>query len=145
MTRIQFQKESPARTILQASELFNDFFNDFNTMNTPGWSTPAVNIIDGDSFYRIDLAIPGFSKEDLDIRIEENVLVCSSENKKEIGKQAERFSKKEFSIKAFTRKFNLPDNIDTELIKAQFENGIMSIHLPKRVDEKPRSKSISID
>lgn len=145
MTLIKWQKESPARTILQAGDFFNDFFNDFNTISAPRWNTPAVNIVEDDASYRIDLAVPGFTKEDLKIQIDENVLVCSAEKKQENNNQQEKFSRKEFSFSAFTRRFNLPENIDADHIKANYENGIMSIRLPKKAEEKPRSKSIAID
>ena len=145
MTRIKWQKESPARTILQASDFFNDIFNDFSNLPAPRWNAPAVNIVEDEASYRIDLAVPGFSKEDLMIQIDENVLVCSAERKQENNNQQEKYSRKEFSFGAFRRRFNLPENINTDLIKAQHENGIMSIRIPKKADEKPRSKSISID
>lgn len=145
MTLIKWQKESPARTILQASDLFNDLFNDFNTISSPRWNAPAVNIVEDDSSYRIDLAVPGFSKENLRIQIDENVLECSAEKKQESINPKEKYSRKEFSLSAFTRRFNLPEHIDKDQVKAHYENGIMSIRLPKKTEEKPRSKSISID
>ena len=144
MTLIQWQKERPARTLVQAGDLFTDIFNDFNTFPSARWNTPAVNIVEDDTSYRIDLAVPGFPKEDLKIQIDENVLICSAE-KIEIGSHQEKYSRKEFSFGAFTRRFNLPENVNTDLIKAGYKNGIMSIRLPKKAEEKPRSKSISID
>ena len=145
MTLIKWQKERPARTLLQAGDLFNEFFNDFNAINTPRWNSPAVNIVEEETSYRIELAAPGYRKEDLNIRIEDDILVCSSDRKQESGQHPVKYSRKEFSFNTFTRKFNLPENVNTTLIKAQYENGVMSIHLPKKTEQKPVAKSISID
>lgn len=145
MTHLKWQNQSPARTILQATDLFNGIFSDFNTAPVPRWTMPPVNILENDLSYRIDLIIPGFRKEDLNIQVNDSVLVCSVEKKPATDEAQAKFTRKEYSLGSFTRRFNVPDNVDTGLIKAQYENGIMSIVLPKKADEKPRTKSIVIE
>lgn len=144
MTLIKWQKESPARTILNSVDLFNEFFNDFGGPELRKWSNPAVNISENDQAYKLQLAIPGLKKEDFKIALEENTLVVSAEQKQEASEKTERYTRKEFSFSGFTRRFNLPENVEQASITANYESGIMVIHLPKKADEKPKTREINI-
>lgn len=144
MTLIKWQKESPARTILNSVDLFNEFFNDFGGPELRKWSNPAVNISENDQAYKLQLAVPGLKKEDFKLSLEENTLVVSAEQKQESNEKTERFTRKEFSFSSFTRRFNLPENVEQAAINANYENGIMVIQLPKKADEKPKTREINI-
>ncbi|MFN8153021.1 MAG: Hsp20/alpha crystallin family protein [Bacteroidia bacterium] len=144
MTLIKWQKESPARTILNSVDLFNDFFNDFASPEFRKWSSPAVNISETDQAYKLQLAVPGLKKEDFKIAIEENTLVVSAEQKKEAAETTEKYTRKEFSFSSFTRRFNLPENVDQSGIAAGYEQGVMMITLPKKSEEKPKMREINI-
>lgn len=144
MTLIKWQKESPARTILNSVDLFNDFFNDFASPEFRKWSSPAVNISENDLAYKLQLAVPGLKKEDFKIAVEENTLVVTAEQKAENTETTEKFTRKEFSFSSFTRRFNLPENVNQHSISASYENGIMVISLPKQTEEKPKPREINI-
>lgn len=145
MTLIKFQKENPARTLFPNSvDLFNEFFNDFAGSDFRKWNTPAVNISENDQAYKLQIAVPGLKKDDFKIALEENTLVVSAEQKSENAEKTERYSRKEFSFSSFTRRFTLPENIDQTNISANYENGIMLLVLPKKAEEKPKSREISI-
>ena len=144
MTLIKWQKESPARTILNSVDLFNEFFNDFGGPGLRKWSNPSVNISENDQAYKLQLAVPGLKKEDFKLSLEENTLVVSAEQKQESNEKTERFTRKEFSFSSFTRRFNLPENVEQAAITANYENGIMVIQLPKKADEKPKTREINI-
>lgn len=144
MTLIKWQKESPARTILHTADLFNEFFNDFVGPDFRKSSVPAVNVSERESSYQLHLAAPGWKKEDFKIALEENTLLVSAELTKEEADNSEKFTRREFSRSSFSRRFNLPENVDPAGITARYENGIMMITLPKRADQKPSSREISI-
>lgn len=102
--------------------------------------TPAANIQEFEDKFTIEVSSPGFSKEDFEINLEEQSLVISS--KKEFINEENKgnYSRREFSFKNFTRKFNLPKNIDIESIEANYENGILTITLPKHEKAKIAKK-----
>jgi len=107
-------------------------------------TVPAVNVIEGDRAYEIEVAAPGLVREDFRINIEKDLLTVSSEKK--AGDQEGRFMRREFAYSAFKRSFYLPENIDTEQISASHNNGILTINLPrKKEDIKKGPRNINID
>ena len=127
---------------------FNDFF-DNNWMLKMGATVPAINVIENEKDYRVDVAAPGMTKEDFDIHVgEENQLVISMEKKSENnekGKEDEKYLRREFAYTAFRQAFDLPDNVDAEHISAAMENGVLEITLPKlQADTAKASRVIEI-
>jgi len=118
----------------------NRNFSDTNT------TLPSVNIAENVNEYKVEVAAPGFSKEDFKIEINDTVLSIVSEKK--IGneeKDGERITKREFSYQSFKREFSLPVLINRDGINAKYENGILSIIIPKMEEAKPKPlKSIEI-
>ena len=108
-------------------------------------SMPAVNIREDEKSYALDLAVPGMDKKDLKIDINEDVLTISSESKNETEESKDGFRRKEFSYKAFTRSFYIPENVNREKIEATYKDGVLSINLPKQEEEKSKvTKKIEI-
>lgn len=99
---------------------------------------PKVNIKEGADDYVIELALPGYSKEDIKIQLEQEVLTVSSEIKTEEETKDQHFSRKEFSLKTFKKVFNLPEDADAEKIIANCSDGILSIQVPKKEEAKPQ-------
>lgn len=97
---------------------------------------PAVNIREDDKNYILDFAIPGFEKKDLKIDLNEDVLTISSEIKNESEESKDCYSRKEFSYKAFSRSFYIPENVNMEKIEANYKDGILTVALPKQEEEK---------
>lgn len=126
------------------AKVVNDIFNDDFVKNLDEslsvWngSQPAVNVKeDADGFY-LALAAPGYGKEDIEIKIDDNVLTISSEKKEDTtAKEGEKFTRKEFKYAAFKRTFTLPDTVDAAKIGANYENGILNISIPKKEEAKP--------
>lgn len=101
---------------------------------------PAVNVRELADEFRIDVAAPGFEKEDFNINVENNVLTISSEKQlEEENKEGETFSRREYSYGAFQRSFNLPPTADADKINARYENGVLKIHIPKREEAKTKA------
>jgi len=115
---------------------WDDFFNDsfFKGVRPANCNptSPAVNVIEDDTAFRIEVAAPGISREDFKIDLENDSLTISSEKKENTEDNNPRYMRREFSYSTFKRSFQLPETIDTESIKASHEAGILSIELPKR-------------
>lgn len=103
---------------------------------------PMVNIFNQDKAFVIEMAVPGYSKEDFSINLEQQVLKISAEPKqKEVDD--DKFLRKEFSLNGVKRNFTIPKNIDTDNISADFRDGLLKITLPRR-EEPVLRKEISI-
>ena len=78
-------------------------------------------------------------KEDFKINIEDGVLSISAERKEEKNENNERYTRREFAYTSFKRSFNLPENVDSGKISGAYENGILSIDIPKMVEVKQKN------
>lgn len=118
--------------------IFNDFF-DNDWMIKANATAPAINVIENEKDYRIELAAPGMSKEDFNIKLdEENNLVISMEKKnenKEEDKKNGRYLRREFSYSKFQQTMILPDDVDKDAISACVEHGVLTVDLPKQTPE----------
>ncbi|NOU45789.1 MAG: Hsp20/alpha crystallin family protein [Bacteroidales bacterium] len=119
------------------SDLFEDFDKNFMFRNNEVKGlVPSVNIRENDDDFALELAAPGMKKEDFSIRLNNNVLTISAENKVENEEKTEKFTRREFAYGTFSRSFSLPKSIDLEKIKADYNNGILALTLPKREESK---------
>ena len=114
----------------------------FSKTNT---TLPSVNIRENKEEFLIDVAVPGFDKNDFKIEVNNDVLTVSSEKqeesetKDEKGKHGERYTKREFSYQAFIRSFTLPDDADADRVTASYDKGILTVLVPKKEETKPRT------
>ena len=118
---------------------WDDFFNDtfFNNTNPAAChgTAPAVNVAEEDMAFKIEMAVPGLSRKDFRIDLENDVLTISSdrkENKENKEDKKHNYMRREFSYNTFKRSFQLPETIDQENIKASHDAGILTIQLPKK-------------
>lgn len=131
--------------------LFNDFFGDeWMGMQHKHASVPAINIIENEKDFRVELAVPGTTKEDFKVNVNaDNELVISLEKRSEKEekegdkdkKEGHRgtYLRREFSYTSFQQSFSLPDDVDRQKISAKVENGVLTIDLPKKGgDSDPR-------
>lgn len=117
--------------------IFNDFF-DNEWMEKANATAPAINVSESENEYRVEVAAPGMTKEDFNIRIdEENNLVISMEKKSESKEEKKdcKYLRREFSYSKFEQTMILPDDVDKEKIGAAVENGVLDITLPKLTKE----------
>ena len=122
--------------------LFDTFFNDAGEdLATRTW-TPPVDIQETDDAYRIHAELPGMTKDDIQITLENNVLRLSGERKFEKDTKQENYHRIERTYGAFTRSFALPTQVSPDKVEAKFENGVLSIVVPKAEQAKPRRISI---
>ena len=129
-------------------DIFNDFF-DNSWMERPTYTAPAINVIESENEYDVELAAPGLTKDDFNVHVDaDNNLQIRMEKKTETkeGKKHGRYLRREFSYEKFQQTLLLPDDVDAEKIEAKVENGVLNVHLPKMVKvEKPNPvKQIAI-
>ena len=107
---------------------------------------PPVNIKETETAFSLELIAPGLKKESFNIEIEKELLTISSENKVENTEDSEgKFTRREFRTASFKRSFKLPENVNAEEINAAYQDGILSIALPKKEEAaKPAKRSIDI-
>lgn len=117
--------------------IFNDFF-DNNWMEKTNATAPAINVVESDKDYKVEVAVPGMTKEDFNIHLgDENELVISMEKKVENeDKENKKYLRREFSYTKFQQSLYLPDNVDKEKITANVANGVLTIELPKYSQEE---------
>ena len=131
------------RTQSWLPSIFNDFF-DNDWMVKANATAPAINVLETEKEYKVELAAPGMTKDDFNVRIDEdNNLVMSMEKKTENKEEKKdgRYLRREFSYSKFQQTMILPDNVDKEKIAAQVENGVLNINLPKfSAEEKQKNK-----
>jgi HSP20 family protein len=113
-----------------ASDFFNDDFFTGEFFNRT--SLPAVNVKESDAQFDLELAAPGFKKEEFSISTDNGILSISAETKSEKEESDEKYTRKEFNFSKFKRSFALPDNIDTEDVEAKYENGVLHVILKKK-------------
>ena len=127
--------------------IFNYFF-DNELMAKANATAPAINVIETDKAYKLELAAPGMTKEDFSVRIdEENNLVISMEKKAENKEEKKdgRYLRREFSYSKFQQTMILPENVDKDHISAQVENGVLNIELPKLSEEEVKKPDRTIE
>jgi HSP20 family protein len=147
MTLVKWNTPRPLNTFSNLVDNFlgNDWLENFEQ----NWAitTPSVNVKETDDKVIVEVAAPGMHKEDFVIKVENDVLNIFAEVKQASETQPEntRFMRREFRYESFRRAFTLPKTIDSEHIEAHYENGILSLDLPKKpeVVNKP-TKNIEI-
>ena len=126
------------------ANIFDDFFGgDF--FNTPAarpvrTSTPAVNVMENDDQYVIEVAAPGMKKDDFKVEVNNSVLTISAEMEdKNAAKEQEGYTRREFCYSSFSRSFAIPKNeVDEGKIDASYKDGLLKIKLQKREEVKPK-------
>jgi HSP20 family protein len=136
----------------QFPRLFDRFFEgdlfDWSNRNFSDTNTtlPSVNIKESPEAFDVEVAAPGFSKDEFKIELNNDLLTISSEKQLENETQeGENFTRREFSYQSFSRSFTLPHTVNSDRIGAKYENGILRVSIPKKEEAKPKpAKQIQI-
>jgi HSP20 family protein len=118
--------------------MIEEFFNRDLFQNNVGHQkfTPAVNILEEANGFGLELAVPGFKKEEIKMHLDGKVLTISAAHQNQTEQADAKYTRKEFSFQSFSRSFTLPlELIDADRIQAQYENGILKLELPKKEAE----------
>jgi len=129
-------KRRPTTGVVTFADLFDDLFTEGKAQK--GF-VPAVNIAESPEAYRLEVAVPGYSKEDFKLKVEKDQLIISAEKKEETKNETEKVTRKEFHYHSFKRSFHLPETVQGEKIEAKYENGILHVVIPKKEVAKDAS------
>jgi HSP20 family protein len=128
--------------------IFDSFFNDSSTLQNfnakIAKTRPSVNIAENEQGFEIEMAIPGFKKEDFKINLEQSLLTISLDKKEEKEVEGKHYNKREFHFEAFSRSFTLPEIIDGEKISAEYTDGILKVLIAKKEEEKEKIRVIAV-
>ncbi len=137
----------------RSTDFFPAFFDDFFGKESYGnddfhWvSQPAVNVLEKDNSFIVELAAPGMNKKDFHVELDDQMLTISYEKKEEKDEKDEngRYTKREFNFTNFSRSFRLPKSVIKEKITGKYENGLLRLEIPKTAEAKARlSRNIEI-
>jgi HSP20 family protein len=148
MPLVQFNRRLPLldRMFPEISDITNNMLTE-DLFLRDTWM-PAINVKEHNKDFELEVCAPGFTKEDFEVSISDDVLTISAESKREKEEKEENYSRKEFSYNSFNRTFTLPKSVDLKKkIKANYDNGVLLIHLEKsevlKMEEKRKMIEIS--
>ena len=107
-----------------------------------GWR-PAADVVEHENEYILSIDLPGFEKNDFNLKIDDGVLTLTGERKPEEPGNEKYYRYVERPHGRFTRSFRLPDNVDAEKINATFHDGVLELHIIKKEEAKPRTITVS--
>lgn len=146
MSNIAKFRPLPATKIFP-NGLFDDFFNrsisDFIGADVIV-NQPAVNIIEKNASFELEVAAPGFEKQDFTLNVEKGYLTVRAQRENKQEATAERFTRREFRFDNFSRSFKLPETVNQEAISAVYVNGVLQVTLPKKEEATTIVKTIAI-
>tara|TARA_B110000116_G_scaffold270334_1_gene288113 strand:+ start:1228 stop:1650 length:423 start_codon:yes stop_codon:yes gene_type:complete len=109
----------------------NFIYSELERRSSISNKSPDVNILEENELYILEFAVPGKTKDDFLIEIDNNILSVSLIEPKNNKTDLDLYSRREFSYNSFLRTFNLPDQLDPEKISATYLNGVLKINIPK--------------
>ncbi|MDD5046303.1 MAG: Hsp20/alpha crystallin family protein [Bacteroidales bacterium] len=128
--------------------LFNEFFDSEGFGRLAGMTSLAINVIENEKDYKVEVAAPGMTKQDFCIRLDqENRLIICMEKKSENSKEDKngKYLRREFSYSHYEQALLLPDDILKDKIEASMENGVLNIRIPKDMESPVVPKEYTIE
>lgn len=123
----------------------NRWFEDVLNRSVRGWTSwsPAADLFETDDEYVLELELPGFSREDIELTLEQGILTVTGERQaEEDERRAYRVRERAFG--RFTRSFTLPRSVDAEDVDAEFRNGVLRVTMAKTPEAKPRRIEVHV-
>lgn len=131
----------------EINRMFDGFFRggiqDDGSLFPSVW-TPAVDVAEHDNEYLVKVELPGVSKDDVKITMQDNVLTIRGEKKQEKETKESNFHRVERSYGSFQRSFTLPTTVKNDRIEASYRDGILTITLPKAEEAKPKQIEVKV-
>jgi len=129
----------------QMNHLFNEAFERTSEeANLTAWA-PAVDIYETEHELVVKADIPEIKPEELDIRVENNILTIRGERKFEEKVSENNYLRVERSYGSFSRSFSLSNTVNAEAIKADYKNGVLTLSIPKREEAKPKQIKVNVE
>ena len=138
----------PFRGIVTLQEQLNRLFNDDiertgENSSLTAWA-PAVDIYETEHELVVKADLPDIDPKDLDIRVENNILTLRGERKFESKVAEDKYLRVERTYGSFSRSFSLANTVNSEAIKADYLNGVLTLSIPKREEAKPKQIKINV-
>ncbi|MBX3086337.1 MAG: Hsp20/alpha crystallin family protein [Anaerolineae bacterium] len=136
---------NPMRELAEFDRMFNRFWNDSRVYEQEAFGTvPAIDLKENDNAFVMQAELPGFTPEQIDVRVENGVLFLKGKRETEEKKDEEgQYHLHERRSTSFERAFRLPSAVDTEKAEAQFENGVLTLTLPKSPEAQPKRINVT--
>jgi HSP20 family protein len=140
MYNVKFKNQALVPGFFQAMDKFLQ--DDFQTQ----WKTvqPAVNIVEHEKSYEIQLLAPGLSKADFKVSVEKNLLTISYQKTETESETKPKYVRKEYHFNSFSRTFTLNETLDADQIDATYENGILHVSIPRTEVKEVEVKSFTV-
>ncbi len=142
----QLTRRTPNRTLRnlqrEVDSIFDQFFNRSGDDSTSTVWAPRTDLSETDDAFRIRLDVPGMTKEDITINLQNNTLTVSGERTTERKEEDEEYVRVERAFGNFHRTFTLPDAVDPESVEAAYEDGVLTINVPKTEESTRRQIEI---
>ncbi|HKF53247.1 MAG TPA: Hsp20/alpha crystallin family protein [Candidatus Acidoferrales bacterium] len=105
---------------------------------------PSVDVYETENELVIKADLPEIAEKDIDVRVEDNMLTVRAERKFEQKVKEENYLRMERAYGTFSRSFSLPNSVDTQAVKAEYTDGVLSVTLPKRAESEPKQVKINV-
>lgn len=140
--------EQPFRGATTLQELTNRVFDDLvgragGESNLTLWA-PEVDIYETENELVVKADLPDVNPQDLDIRVENNILTIRGERKFDTKVNEDNYLRIERSYGSFSRSFSLANSVKSEAIKADYQNGVLTLSIPKREEAKPKQIKVNV-
>lgn len=133
----------------EMNRVFDRFFDDLTPSRL--WNDdmsatylPRIDVKETDKEIRVDAELPGMDGKDIDISVSDNILTLRGEKRMERQEKEDGYFHVERSYGKFHRNIPLPEEVDTAKVEAEFRNGILTVHLPRKPEAQRKSKRIAI-
>jgi HSP20 family protein len=127
----------------QVNRLFDSSFRGQTDESALTAWAPSVDIYETENELVLKADLPDVAEKDIDIHVENNMLTVRGERKFEEKVKEENYLRVERAYGSFSRSFSLPNSVDTEAIKAEYKNGVLTVVMPKRAESKPKQVKIT--
>lgn len=127
----------------QVNRMFNELFGPTQESNLTTWA-PAVDIFENEHDLVVKADLPDVKPEELDIRVENNILTIRGERKFEKKVDEKNYLRVERSYGSFARSFSLANTVNSEAIKADYKDGVLTLTIPKREEAKPKQIKVTV-
>jgi HSP20 family protein len=128
----------------QINRLFSETFDRSEGGNLTPWA-PAVDIYETEHNLVVKADLPDIKPEELDIRVENNILTIRGERKFEKKVEENNYLRVERAYGSFSRSFSLANTVNTEAIQADYQNGVLTLSIPKREEAKPKQIKVRVE
>jgi HSP20 family protein len=142
MTLVKFNRPLINRTF---EDMFSSFFDEFDRASQNGtlWR-PAMNAKELDKSYELSFSLPGFKKDDMTISVKNNMLTLRAEMAEVKEDEDTRYLVREIARGTYERIIDLPENVNSDKISAEYKNGILTLTIPKVKEALPKEIAVTV-